>query len=111
MQPISPDTFTEKSIKAINRAIEIASENQNAQLLPVHLAIAILEDEDGLLKSLLERAQGDGQVFERALKRILVRAPRQDPPPPDCPPSHPFLEVLKASQSAQKAREDSHVAI
>ena len=111
MQQISPDTFTEKSIKAINAAAEIAHSNGNTQLLPVHLALALWKDDDRLLLTLVERSKGDVAIVERELSRLLVRAPRQDPAPSECLPSQNFLQVLKAAQAAQQENNDSHVAV
>lgn len=111
MQQISPDTFTEKSIKAINGAMEVATNNGNTQLHPVHLALALWRDDDHLLRLIVERSKGDVAAVERELNRLLARAPRQDPAPPECLPSPKFLDVLKAAQTAQKDNHDSHVAV
>lgn len=40
--------LTQKTIEAINQASELAIENNHQQLTPVHLAVVLLEDPEGL---------------------------------------------------------------
>lgn len=40
--------LTQKTVEAINQASELALENSHQQLTPVHLAIVLLEDGEGL---------------------------------------------------------------
>jgi ATP-dependent Clp protease ATP-binding subunit ClpB len=53
--PIRWDKFTVKAQEAVQRANEIASENGNPELLPVHLLIALLEDKEGIVPPVLEK--------------------------------------------------------
>jgi ATP-dependent Clp protease ATP-binding subunit ClpB len=49
------DKFTVKAQEAVQRANEIASENGNPELLPVHLLAALLEDKEGIVVPVLEK--------------------------------------------------------
>src|SRR3984885_10516477 len=53
--PIRWDKFTVKAQEAVQRANEVASENGNPELLPVHLLIALLEDKEGIVSPILEK--------------------------------------------------------
>ena len=44
--------FTQKSLEAIQNAHSIALENQNAQIEQEHLMLALLEQEESLIKEL-----------------------------------------------------------
>ena len=45
--------FTQKSLEAIQKAQDLAVENQNSQIEEEHLILALLEQEDSLIKELL----------------------------------------------------------
>jgi ATP-dependent Clp protease ATP-binding subunit ClpB len=49
------DKFTVKAQEAVQRANELASENGNPELLPVHLLAALLEDKEGIVVPVLEK--------------------------------------------------------
>src|SRR5271167_821015 len=49
------DKLTVKAQEAIQRANDIASENGNPELQPVHVLAALLEDHEGIVAPLLER--------------------------------------------------------
>jgi ATP-dependent Clp protease ATP-binding subunit ClpB len=49
------DKFTVKAQEAVQRANEIASEHGNAELLPLHLLAALLEDKEGIVPPVLEK--------------------------------------------------------
>ena len=47
--------FTQKSLEAIQKAQDIAVQNQNSQIEEEHLILALLEQEDSLIKELLNK--------------------------------------------------------
>ncbi|HWC17477.1 MAG TPA: Clp protease N-terminal domain-containing protein, partial [Terriglobales bacterium] len=49
------DKLTVKSQEAVQRASEIASQNGNPELLPIHLLAALLEDKEGIVVPVLRR--------------------------------------------------------
>jgi ATP-dependent Clp protease ATP-binding subunit ClpB len=49
------DKFTVKAQEAVQRANELASEHGNAELLPLHLLAAFLEDKEGVVPPVLEK--------------------------------------------------------
>jgi ATP-dependent Clp protease ATP-binding subunit ClpB len=49
------DKFTVKAQEAVQRANEIASEHGNAELLPLHLLAALIEDKEGIVPPVLEK--------------------------------------------------------
>ena len=64
--------FTQKSLEAIQNAQSIALENQNAQIEQEHLMLALLEQEESLIKELLKK-MGVSANFENTLKTELGR--------------------------------------
>jgi len=49
------DKFTVKAQEAVQRANELASEHGNAELVPVHLLAALVEDREGIVSPVLEK--------------------------------------------------------
>jgi ATP-dependent Clp protease ATP-binding subunit ClpB len=51
---------------------------------------------------ILSKAGGDATAFQRALQKLLVRVPAQDPPPDDIEMSSAASKLLRAAQKIQK---------
>ena len=49
------DKLTLKSQEAVQAASELASQNGNPELLPIHLLAALLEDKEGIVVPILRR--------------------------------------------------------
>lgn len=104
----------------------MAEQYGHSQLLPVHLAVSLLEppvdqskdQQNGpqqttvtLFRQAIERAHGDPQLLDRALKKVLVRLPSQDPPPDQVSLSPSFHAVLRKAQDLQKVQKDTFIAV
>ncbi len=59
----------------------MAVENCNTQIEVIHLVAALLDDQAGLARSVVDKAGGDMVSCNRAVQKALVRVPRQDPAP------------------------------
>ena len=67
--------FTQKSLEAIQEAQSIAIENQNAQIEEEHLLLALLNQEDSLIKELLKKINIP-QEFEKELNDKIEGLPK-----------------------------------
>ena len=69
--------LTQKTIEGINQARDLALENSQQQLTPVHLAVVLLEDPEGLAsQAVLKNANEETlRSILRVLKKKLVRVP------------------------------------
>ncbi|KAK0753321.1 P-loop containing nucleoside triphosphate hydrolase protein [Schizothecium vesticola] len=118
--------FTDRAKKALEDAMALAEQHAHSQLLPVHLAVALLDplpdlskDQQNppagttstLLRQVIERANGDPQLFDRALKKSLVRLPSQDPPPESVGMAPSFNNVLRKAMELQKLQKDTYIAV
>eukprot|EP01117_Protostelium_nocturnum_P019508 TRINITY_DN8472_c0_g1_i1.p1 TRINITY_DN8472_c0_g1~~TRINITY_DN8472_c0_g1_i1.p1 ORF type:complete len:873 (+),score=338.28 TRINITY_DN8472_c0_g1_i1:136-2754(+) len=108
---VNPDKFTDKTTQILVAAQDLARENSNVQLSPVHVAICLFTDEDGLAKSICNKSNVDALQIERGLRKLLVRLPVQDPPPSDLGNSPTFLKVLNNATAIMKKQEDTHMAV
>ncbi|KAE8357589.1 P-loop containing nucleoside triphosphate hydrolase protein [Aspergillus caelatus] len=122
--------FTDRANKALLDSSSLAEQYSHSQILPVHLAVALLnpspdESKDQqapahpshdsssapLFRQVIERAHGDPQLLERSLMKILVRCPSQDPPPESVSVSPALAKVIRSATELSKTQKDSFVAI
>ncbi len=65
------DKLTTKSQEAIQQAGEIAAQNGNPELLPVHLLAALLQDREGIVNAVLSKLGANpASVETQAMERI-----------------------------------------
>ncbi len=67
--------FTQKSLEAIQESQNIAIENQNAQVEQEHLLLALLQQDNSLIKELLKKI-GTSENFENELENIISKMPK-----------------------------------
>ncbi|OAL39031.1 hsp98-like protein [Fonsecaea nubica] len=122
--------FTDRAAKALGDAANLAEQYAHSQILPLHLAVSLFDpppDESKdqqttvnasqshasapLFRQVVERAHGDIQLLDRALKKALVRLPSQDPPPEHVTMSPSLSKVIRSAQELQKTQKDTYVAI
>jgi len=118
--------FTDRGKQALEDAMALAEQYAHSQLLPVHLAVSLLDPppdlskdqqnptpgaNSSLFKQVVEKALGDPQVLDRTLKKSLVRLPSQDPPPENVTMSPSFSAVLKKANELQKTQKDTYIAV
>lgn len=121
--------FTDRANKALLDANTLAEQYAHTQILPMHLAVVLLKplpDDDPekdpagvsgdhsatpLFKQVIERAHGDAQLLERALMKLLVRQPSQDPPPERVAVSPALAKLIRSATELSKAQKDSYVAV
>jgi ATP-dependent Clp protease ATP-binding subunit ClpB len=123
--------FTDRAAQALKDASSLAEQYGHPQLLPLHLAVALIDppadlskDQQApaghashssasapLFRQVVERAHGDAQAFDRVLKKNLVRQPSQDPPPEHAPVSPSLSKVLRSASELSKTQKDSYVAV
>jgi ATP-dependent Clp protease ATP-binding subunit ClpB len=122
--------FTDRANKALLDSSSLAEQYSHSQILPVHLAVSLLNpgpDEskdqqatahpshDGasapLFRQVVERAHGDPQLLERSLMKQLVRLPSQDPPPETVSVAPALAKVIRSATDLSKTQKDSFVAV
>lgn len=117
--------FTDRAQKAVEDAMALAEQYGHSQLVPVHLAVSLLDppkdqskdQQNGppagstLFRQVIERANGDPQTFDRTLKRNLVRLPSQNPPPEQVSLAPQFHATLRKAMDLQKVQKDSYIGV
>src|SRR3989338_6786304 len=70
------DRFTQKAQEAIAASQSIASEYDHQQVDTVHLLVSLIQQEGGVVGSLLEKMKIDGKLLEEQIHKILRVLPQ-----------------------------------
>ncbi|HET8602600.1 MAG TPA: ATP-dependent chaperone ClpB [Marmoricola sp.] len=68
--------FTSRSVEVINAANTLAVTGGNAQIEPLHLAAALLRQDQGIAPNLLTKAGADPAVVARGVEQALAALPK-----------------------------------
>ncbi len=68
--------FTQKSLEAIQEAQNLAIEYQNMQIEELHLVVALIRQENGLIAQLLKKMEIDPESMETAAMSEVEKLPR-----------------------------------
>ncbi|HKC18783.1 MAG TPA: Clp protease N-terminal domain-containing protein, partial [Candidatus Dormibacteraeota bacterium] len=70
------DRFTEKAQEALQEAAELARQNGNQVVEPEHLLLALVSQDEGVARALLERTGASVQALRPALVSAIERFPK-----------------------------------
>jgi ATP-dependent Clp protease ATP-binding subunit ClpB len=108
---IDPKHWTDKTQETFVAAQELAREQSNPQVYPVHIALALFADPEGLGRRISQKAGVDGREVERHLRRLVVRLPVQTPAPDNIGLNRDTVTVLQKAQELQKSQGDALLAV
>src|ERR1700682_2294162 len=74
--PFRPDRLTEKTQEAIQQAQSLAQESQHQEITPEHLLFALLQQQDGTVRPILQQIGVEPSRVEAELKAQLDRLPK-----------------------------------
>ena len=105
--------FTQKSVEAIQKAQSIAIDNQNSQIEQEHLLLALLEQENSLIKELLKKI-GTSENFEDAVRTEVSKKPRMtgiSRPNDSIYVSQDVDQVLNDAEKTATKMKDEYVSV
>ncbi len=101
--------FTEKAQEAILASPQLASALNHAQVEPEHLLVALVEQPDGVVPSVLRKLNADPDKVSRTLREYLAKQPKAyGGTEPSLSPR--MRVVLDAAQADAKAMQDEFVS-
>ena len=104
--------FTQKSLEAIQSAQTIATENQNSQVEQEHLLLALLEQENSLIKELLKKMGKD--VLEQEVRNKINNNPKMTGgarPSDGIYVAQDVNQVLANAETTAKKMKDEYVSV
>ena len=111
---MNPDIFTQKSLEAVRDAQRLAAEHQNQQLEQVHLLLALLRQDGGLIPQLLKKMDVSLESFDAATEAAVKKLPAVTGSGRDADRfyiSRGMDSLLASAESAAKAMRDDYVSV
>ncbi|XP_019153049.1 PREDICTED: chaperone protein ClpB1 [Ipomoea nil] len=111
---MNPEKFTHKTNEALVGAHELAMNAGHAQIIPLHVAVFLLSDHNGVFWQAIVNASGGeegAKSVERVFNQALKKLPSQTPPPDEVPAGTSLIKAIRRAQGLQKSRKDTHLAV
>src|SRR5687767_6160052 len=105
---INPDRLTVKSSEALTDAVNIARRAGNPQVYDLHLLLALLNQDEGIVTPLLQKSAVNVDALRTELERELGRAPKQSDAQPTL--SRELTQVLDRAETEAKKLGDEFVS-
>ncbi|MBI5495600.1 MAG: ATP-dependent chaperone ClpB [Deltaproteobacteria bacterium] len=108
MGPVNFEKMTVKLREAFEAARNLAVSRQHNELLPEHLLIALLEQEDGVVPALLQKLKADPGAVANAADEALNTQPRVQGA--EVYMSRPLKEIVERSQAEARTMGDEYLS-
>ncbi len=103
------ERFTQKSIDAINAASNIAARAGNQALMPEHLLYALVDANEGLIRSMFTKMGADCARILSELDTLISAFPKVSGG--DSYPSRETTSVLQFAEKAAKQLKDEYISV
>lgn len=104
------DKFTQKSIECLQNAQELANQNGNQELTPLHILLALVSDSDGLIFQTFADMKIDTSKLLSALQSAIDNLPKIQPAP-EVYLSSDANQVLTFAQNVASQMKDEYVSV
>src|ERR1700709_1548921 len=101
-----PDRMTTKSQEAFRSASDLASRRGNPEIVPEHLILAMLEQDEGIALPLFRKAGGDPDALKRKVEEYLVKLPQVSGGGAEPTLSRRTMEIIRKGEDEAKTLKD-----
>lgn len=108
---MNPKQWTENTREIFRSAIRSTIENNGLEILPIHIAFALFNDQNGLCQRIASKVDANGRGILEDINRSISTLPRQSPSPPEPTPSRKTVDLFSNAEKFQKERGDTFLAI
>ena len=105
-----PDKLTVKAQEALQRAVGLAQDRGNQQVQPLHLLAALLEEDQGIVRPLIQKIGANLRQLEGIVETELGRLPKVSGSSGDVSLSSATSKVLDAAQNVSQKMKDQFVS-
>ena len=105
------EKFTERARGFIQSAQSLALRESHQQFTPEHVLKVLLDDDQGMAASLIERAGGDAKAARLANDAALAKMPKVSGGGGQVYLSQPLAKVFTTAEEASKKAGDSFVTV
>lgn len=108
--------FTQKTQEALQRAQQISFEFSHPQIDPPHLFLSLIEAEDGLVVSILQKLNVDLEGTRMHIEGLVRGIPKYFGARPQGGPGQvimgqPMMQILQAAQQESKNMGDEYISV
>ena len=107
---MNPQNLTQKSLEAVQTAQSMALENRNNYIMPEHLLYALIDQDGGLIPSLLGKMGVDSNAVLGELDSAIAALPKVGSTS-DAYLSPETSRVITAAEKAAKSMGDAYVSV
>ena len=104
------DKYTQKSQEALLAAQNLAQDYQHQLVEPIHLLLALIKQQDGIVRAILTKVSGGTQAFQEELSNELDKRPKIQGTNMEVSLSPQTAEVLSAAERYAKGMQDDYVS-
>lgn len=105
------EKMTKKSLESIEMAQNIAIKHNHSQIDTIHLHYGLIEDESGLVSSVLSNIQIDVAQYRRDILDVIERMPRVSSEQNEIYASRRLNKVLLDAEDEAKGLSDAYVSV
>jgi ATP-dependent Clp protease ATP-binding subunit ClpB len=107
---MNADRFTIKTQEAVRDAVRLAETRRNPQVTPAHLLRALLDDDGGIVVSVLNKLGAPVAAIGVAVDRALEALPTLGEGGETSGPSSELAQVIRAAESEATGLKDEYVS-
>ncbi|HTP60635.1 MAG TPA: Clp protease N-terminal domain-containing protein, partial [Burkholderiales bacterium] len=104
------DKFTTKLQEALAEAQSLALGRDHQQIEPQHLLLALLNQEDGGIASIIAKAGGNPNALKQALAQAVDKLPKVEGTPGEVHLSRDLTNLLNVADKDAQKRGDQYIA-
>ncbi|MFH2040687.1 MAG: ATP-dependent chaperone ClpB [Chloroflexota bacterium] len=104
------EKYTQKSQEALLVAQRLAQDYQHQLVEPIHLLLALVQQEDGIVRAIITKVSGGTQAIQDELSSELAKRSKVQGANLEVSLSGQTAEVLKAAERYAKGMQDDYVS-
>jgi ATP-dependent Clp protease ATP-binding subunit ClpB len=104
------DKYTQKSQEAIFAARKLAAEHNHQSIEPLHLLLALLLQEEGVVPALVTRVAGSVLALREELMQELEKKPKVFGGSTEVGLSRPLVDILESAERYARGMQDDYVS-
>jgi ATP-dependent Clp protease ATP-binding subunit ClpB len=104
------DKYTQKSQEALLAAQHLAQDYQHQVVEPIHLLLALVQQQDGIVRAIITKVSGGTQAIQEELSNELDKRPKIRGANLEVGLSPQTAEVLAAAERYAKGMQDDYVS-
>jgi len=104
------EKYTQKAQEALHAAQRLAQDYQHQVVEPAHLLLALIQQQDGIVRAIITKVSGGTQAIEEELSNELDKKPKIQGANMEVSISRQTADVLAAAERYAKGMQDDYVS-